>query len=69
MFHTYERFTSHNLCAGWTALSCGLQLVPVFARSKYGQTLTETRPWSCFVSSDQAQEKAPTPQTKKKDKW
>ena len=61
MSHTYEQFTSHNLCAGWTALSCGLQLVPVFARSKYGQTHTEACPWGCFVSSDWTREKAPAP--------
>lgn len=46
------------------AVGCSL-----FARSECGQTHTETRPWNCFVSSDQTQEKAPAPQTKKKDNW
>lgn len=54
--------------ASWTLLSYGLQLVPVFARSTYGQTHTEMSLWSCFVSSDHIQEKTPTLQTKKKGK-
>lgn len=64
----YEWFSSHHLNAGWTVLSCELQLVPVFTHSKYGQThARHSRSW--FVSPDQDMRKVPAPQAKKQVNW
>lgn len=32
MSYMYDQFTYQSLCAHWTMLRCGLQLLPVFAQ-------------------------------------